>query len=177
MCVLLCVWYVCSLKNCTSVIGSQMSEDASCDEILRHSLKIMESFAIVACQAVICSNDVTRWQARAEWPLTDAACNLHISVGVESANQSRAPTAAHAYHLHTAGVAPLSERGRGVEREGRKSKHEWCGRDRGWFVLYCAAFMPALAFRGVCRGWISVHNIPHLSFEGNEEKNHCDCCD
>lgn len=54
--------------------------------------------------------------------LTDAACNLHISVGVEQANQSRAPITAHAYHLHTAAVAPLRERVRRVERERERKE-------------------------------------------------------
>lgn len=50
--------------------------------------------------------------------LTDAACNLYISVGVEPANQLRAAIAAHAYHLHTDAVAPP------WEREGRERKKE-----------------------------------------------------
>lgn len=45
--------------------------------------------------------------------LTAAACNLHISVGVESANQSRAPITAYAYHLRAAATAsPRVQAGR-----------------------------------------------------------------
>lgn len=56
--------------------------------------------------------------------LTDAACNLHISVGVEPAYHSRAPIAAHAYHLRAAAVAPLRERVKRMERKERKHKNE-----------------------------------------------------
>lgn len=73
--------------------------------------------------------------------LTDTACNLHISVGVEPANQSWAPIAAHAYHLHAAAVAPPRERAKRMERKERKSKNEWYARDRGWFVFCCSTFM------------------------------------
>lgn len=78
--------------------------------------------------------------------LTDAACNLHISVGVEPANQSRAPIAAHAYHLHTAAAAPPREWEKRMERKERKSKNEWCAWERGWFVLCRSTFMPASFF-------------------------------
>lgn len=55
--------------------------------------------------------------------LTDAPCNLHISVGVAPANQS----AAYAYHLHPAAVAPLSEHGdRKREQERLKHKSLFC---------------------------------------------------
>ncbi|KAM7413398.1 hypothetical protein PAMA_020674 [Pampus argenteus] len=56
--------------------------------------------------------------------LTDTACNLHISVGVEPANQKRAPIAAHAYHLHTAAAPPRERRVKRMERKEGKSKNE-----------------------------------------------------
>lgn len=63
--------------------------------------------------AVMSQGDNHEWSGL----LTDAACNLHISVGVEPANQSRAPIAAHAYHLHTAAAALLSEQVKRMERK------------------------------------------------------------
>lgn len=58
--------------------------------------------------------------------LTDAACNLHISVGVQLANQRRAPIAAQAYHLRTAAAAPLSEGVKGTEGKERTGKNGRC---------------------------------------------------
>lgn len=110
--------------------------------------------------------------------LTDAACNLHISVGVEPANQSRAPIAAHAYHLHTAAVAPPRERVKGKEKErARMNGVPETEGDLCRVVAHSHLHLSFIQFqrRARLKAHFSGHYNPRLSFTGNEKKSHC--CD
>lgn len=116
--------------------------------------KLCKSQVLSVASRPVISTVVTPWGDNHEQSglLTDAACNLHISVGVEPANQSQAPIAVHPYHLLTAAVAPPRER---VKREG-KSKNEWCAWDRGRFVLSRSTFMPASFFHTIFQSPVCV---------------------